>query len=195
MHGKRLAVIVVLFIAYPLCEAIHWLCFLLDEVFFPSGCRTPVEKPVFIVGVPRSGTTFLHRLLARDAARFTTIRLWELILAPSIIQKKAVVLLAGIDRALGGHGEKFLRTVESRIFSRVNTMHRFSMFAAEEDEFLLIHMFATPYLFVVFPFTEDLLPYLHFDEDLSERLRRRIMTFTAGAYRNISTCLGAAGSF
>ena len=36
----------------------------------------PIEQPVFIVGMPRSGSTFLHELLAEDA-RNRAPRVWE----------------------------------------------------------------------------------------------------------------------
>lgn len=37
----------------------------------------PIRRPLFILGLPRSGTTFLHRLLAQDS-KFRWLRLWEL---------------------------------------------------------------------------------------------------------------------
>ena len=37
-----------------------------------------IVKPIFILGINRTGTTFLHRLLARDL-RFWTLRTYELI--------------------------------------------------------------------------------------------------------------------
>src|SRR5712691_9707549 len=45
---------------------------------FPCIEQTPVRKPLVIVGLPRTGTTLLHHLLAHDpSARFP--RLWELL--------------------------------------------------------------------------------------------------------------------
>ena len=34
----------------------------------PSVLARPIERPIFITGMPRSGSTFLHRLLVRDPA-------------------------------------------------------------------------------------------------------------------------------
>jgi hypothetical protein len=34
----------------------------------PAVLRRPIERPIFITGMPRSGSTFLHRLLVRDPA-------------------------------------------------------------------------------------------------------------------------------
>ena len=36
------------------------------EIREPALLASPVERPVFITGLPRSGTTFLHKLLAED---------------------------------------------------------------------------------------------------------------------------------
>ena len=45
---------------------------------FPLIEQTPIRKPLVIVGLPRTGTTLLHHLLAQDpSARFP--RMWELL--------------------------------------------------------------------------------------------------------------------
>jgi hypothetical protein len=41
----------------------------------------PLEAPIFIAGLPRSGTTFLHGLLAEDPGNRAP-RIWEAILPP-----------------------------------------------------------------------------------------------------------------
>jgi hypothetical protein len=38
--------------------------------------RLPIQRPVFIVGIPRSGSTFLHELMAEDPANRAP-RVWE----------------------------------------------------------------------------------------------------------------------
>lgn len=43
----------------------------------PDVLDVPVEKPVFVLGFPRSGTTVLQNLLSRDAMR-RSLRFWEL---------------------------------------------------------------------------------------------------------------------
>jgi hypothetical protein len=39
---------------------------LLDLVLFPRYRRAKIEAPVFIIANPRSGTTFLHRIMCLD---------------------------------------------------------------------------------------------------------------------------------
>jgi len=48
---------------------------------FPEVLRVPVTSPVFVMGLPRTGTTLLHRLLSLDTAAVRAPLLWEL-LAP-----------------------------------------------------------------------------------------------------------------
>ena len=62
--------------------------FVFDEIFFRGYRKIEVKRPVFIMGVPRSGTTFLHRLLSKDEDQFSYMKTWEIFYAPSIIQKK-----------------------------------------------------------------------------------------------------------
>lgn len=48
-----------------------------DFTAHPEILRVPVERPLFIAGWPRTGTTLLHRLLALDEAN-RALRFWEL---------------------------------------------------------------------------------------------------------------------
>ena len=43
---------------------------LLDEILFPNFKHIKVKQPVFIISNPRSGTTFLHRLMCLDEEKF-----------------------------------------------------------------------------------------------------------------------------
>src|SRR5262249_19252362 len=43
---------------------------------YPAILDVPVPRPLFITGLPRSGTTFLHRLMSEDPAG-RTLLLWE----------------------------------------------------------------------------------------------------------------------
>jgi hypothetical protein len=49
-----------------------------EEVKAPGILDQPIERPIFITGLPRSGTTFLHRILAEDPTNQVP-RVWELI--------------------------------------------------------------------------------------------------------------------
>src|SRR5215472_8906007 len=49
-----------------------------EEKRSPEILAQPVARPIFISGLPRSGTTFLHSLLAEDPANLVP-RVWQLI--------------------------------------------------------------------------------------------------------------------
>ncbi len=49
-----------------------------EEQRAPEILARPVDRPIFISGLPRSGTTFLHSLLAEDSANLVP-RVWQLI--------------------------------------------------------------------------------------------------------------------
>jgi hypothetical protein len=63
-------------------DAVRYLSNLLllraEEKRDPAIADEPVCQPLFIVGMPRSGTTFLHKLLAEDPAN-RVVRCWETI--------------------------------------------------------------------------------------------------------------------
>lgn len=174
---KRLGIILILFPSYILIEITNWIGFLLDEIFFREYRQVEVKEPVFILGIPRSGTTFLHRLLAKDKERFTSMKLWELAFAPSIIQKKFWIALGRLDRQIGSPVVKRIVSCERWLFEKFRGMHKTSLFEPEEDEFMLVHIFSSSFLYVVFPFDDDLQPFMRFDEELSPTHRARIMAF------------------
>ena len=67
------------FAVLQLRQAISSLTMGLDRVFFPGYRKQPIDRPVFIVGNPRSGTTFLHRLLLGSGDDLAAFELWEML--------------------------------------------------------------------------------------------------------------------
>jgi omega-hydroxy-beta-dihydromenaquinone-9 sulfotransferase len=58
----------------------------LDHLFYPRHRKQAIDRPIFIIGNPRSGTTFLHRLLL-GAGGMAAFELWEM-LFPAIAARK-----------------------------------------------------------------------------------------------------------
>ena len=85
---KRFIFLLLFYLVWPLGSLMHWLCFFLDDILFPGHKTQPIEKPLFIIGNLRSGSTFLHRLLSRDSETFTSLTTWDIYLTPSVTQKK-----------------------------------------------------------------------------------------------------------
>jgi hypothetical protein len=79
------------FVLLQLRQIISAITFSLDHVFYPSHRKQAIDRPIFIIGNPRSGTTFLHRLLL-GAGDMAALELWEMMF-PAITARK---LLGGI---------------------------------------------------------------------------------------------------
>ncbi len=110
----------------------------LDHIVARAHLDQPIERPVFIVGHQRSGTTFLHRLLALDP-RFATPKAWQLLL-PAASLLRVVEAGARIERP------RWTRVLEHRLFGKMATRHETGWTLPEEDDWLFLHNAATPTL-------------------------------------------------
>jgi len=161
-------------VVVPTLALLHTVTFPLDPIFFPSLRRTKIHKPVFVVGHARSGTTYLHRMLANDP-RFSYVLLWEMFF-PSLIEKKLLRALLRLDSRLGGRLRKRIDALDERLFSKSNSVHESGLFAPEEDEFLLTMSCASGFWVVQFPNAEQM-DFYYVDERWPARKRRRVMQF------------------
>lgn len=177
LTGRRLAVIALFAPAILLLQICHWFAFLLDEVFFRGYRQVEVRKPLFMIGIPRSGSTFLHRVVSKDKHNFTTLDLWEMLFAPSVIERKFWLGLGALDRLLGRPGRKLLVAFENRAFAKVRKIHRISLFEPEEDDLVLFPIFASVFLLFAFPFPEELWHLAFFDQQTAPGEKDRIMSF------------------
>jgi hypothetical protein len=157
-------------------QALHWLGFLLDEIFFRGYRKITVRRPVFVVGVPRSGTTFLHHVLAKDE-QFTTFRTWECLFAPSVIERKICLGLALVDNRLGRPFGWLLKGLEKHILGGLEDIHATALNAPEEDYFVFMPILACFILIVPFLYTESIWRMAFFDRDMPERRKRWIMAY------------------
>lgn len=108
----------------------HFLMFL-DRIFFPRYRRTPIVRPVFIIGHPRSGTTFLHRLVTQTGD-FSCFKTWELTM-PSLT-----------GRVLVRPFLRFFARMLSRYLAKGGEIypdgsHRVAHDSIEEEELLFLH--------------------------------------------------------
>ena len=172
----RIGRILSFYALYSLFETLAWPGFLMDELFHRDYRRLEVNEPVFIVGNPRSGTTFLQRLLAKDGDTFTTPRLWEMMLAPSVTLRVVLQRLAAFDRGIGSPLRRFVLSAEERP-QRGNVMHTVSLWSPEEDQVLLWHIWSTIMIWEQSAIVDGARRYVHFDTAMSTADRRRIMRF------------------
>lgn len=167
---RRLLLLLVIYPLFVTLQALHWLGFLLDELLFRGYRKVAVQRPVFIVGPPRSGTTLLQRTLARDPG-FTTFKTWECLFAPSIseryIWRALARLLTPLAPLVHRHRPAFLR--------QLDRIHATGLAEPEEDNLVLLPIFATLLMFVFLP-ARSLLTELTFFDRLVPADRRRVIT-------------------
>lgn len=125
----------------------------LDHVFFPAFRDTEVKGPLFVVATPRSGTTFLHHLLALDENRFTHLKLYQTVF-PSVVTNKLVELLGSAEAASRVPFSAPVRWINRRMFRSWDGIHQVGLDAEEEDESLFVYALATPALFLLWPFVD-----------------------------------------
>ncbi len=168
----RVASMVLFFGVFPAAQVVNKIALTLDEILYPDYKKTPVKEPVFIIGNARSGTTFMQRLMSLDEERFSSLKLWDIILLPVWI-KKLVLAAARADQARGGKLAAALERIQARLLHNADKIHKLRLNQPEEDEGVMVHVWASGYLGLVFPVpvTGD---FMFFDEMPAER-RKKLM--------------------
>ena len=153
---------------------------LLDHVFFPGFRKVEIRSPVFIVGAPRSGTTFTQRLMALDD-RLAHTKLHQTIL-PSIFFQRALQALARADRFCGRICSRLVGRSEGALFGGWQGLHSLQLTEPEEDEGLFFYALMSEAVYLLFPYFEEL-PDLGFPDRLPEKQRRRFMRYYEGCLK------------
>lgn len=177
--SRLLILSIFLLILTPIFLTSALLGWALDNLLFPRYRQVTVRQPIFIIGNMRSGTTFLHRLMAQDTANFCYLQTWELGFAPTITQRKVYTLIARIDAALGGLLARLLKSLDRRILGQIK-LHPTGLFEAEEDDLLLLYVWSSSFAMGVFPYPGEILNYILPFDDLPDE-RQRVMPFYKGA--------------
>jgi len=160
-----------LLLLVPLEYLFHALFFTLDYVFFPTLWRQRVERPVFILGHARSGTTLAHRLLASDGETFSYFLYWEMFF-PSLLQKKIIRALGYLDEKwLGRVANKRLVAWDDKKYGKYRHMHDMSLWNSEEDQFVMRAAFVTQQWSLDIPMI-DVIDIFHVDS-MARKKRRR----------------------
>jgi len=149
----------------------------IDEARFPEYHDQPLGKPVYIVAAPRSGTTFLHRMMSHDA-QFTTFKLYQTFF-PTITGYRVAERLTRVNGSLG----RALMSVRSKIdhssFGGWEGLHDTGLSQDEEDEALWALAYATPAIMLVLPYPERF-KHLRFIDQLPEDKRDKLVAYYRG---------------
>ncbi|MFN8256231.1 MAG: sulfotransferase [Bacteroidales bacterium] len=147
----------------------------LDYLFYPEFLSQKIIKPVFIIAAPRSGTTFLFHKLAFNSGKFTCFKLWEIVFAPSVIQKYFYISFFRLDAWIGGPIKKLILYSEKLIFSKLSNIHLIGLSLPEEDEPVLLWSLSSAYLNFFYPDSDFFDDYLLFDKALALKFKKMIM--------------------
>lgn len=140
----------------------------LDEIFYPCYRQRDIQ-PVFIIGQPRCGTTFLHRTLATDDHTFFAVRHIEWRYPFITVQK--LIKVFGLDRNLS-NVSYWPNTESGQMAAKMhpNTLADWEEEGIFFEEKFLHHFF----IFLRFPYPE-LLPYLDSFPELPERSQQKML--------------------
>ncbi|MEW6220506.1 MAG: sulfotransferase [Thermodesulfobacteriota bacterium] len=158
-------------LAEPLMKLFNWTTLELDPVLFPRIASCRVERPLFIIGHPRSGTTFLHHLLTQ-AEGVAPFQAWH-IFFPAITARKLVKPL--IDLAI--------RRGKAEVMPEW-TGHRMMLDQPEEEEMLFLQNDDTQFVAAgLLGFDDRDYPELRFHDQQPREHRLRSMRFLDGCFR------------
>jgi hypothetical protein len=111
----------------------------------PEVLEEPVRRPIFVVGLPRTGTTLLHNLLCQDPGG-RPLLLWEA-LQPA---PDADVASGKRDRRRL-NAQRFVTLVDRWGAPELKTVHPLNAHGPEECTYLLFNTFLTPAFFLYGP--------------------------------------------
>ena len=207
---KRVTVLVALVVILPLLLCFTHVGFWLDDMLYPGWRQQPVVRPLFLVGNPRSGTTWLHRLIALDDSKFTSFRTWELLVGASVTWRRLFIDLYALDQLffLGfftscvHRSEKWLLGdsyaggadgAGARAGAEAGdgdggggrAVHPVSLDAFEEDEWVLAHAWLSQLVMFFFPLAGGvcLRPLVQFDAAPESQLPTPVRRAIFGFYR------------
>ncbi len=152
----------------------YWTGLAGDEIFHRRYKRIAVKKPLFILGVPRSGTTALHEALAQDQ-QFTTTQTWECLLAPTITHRYLWRHIARFDRRLGSPLRRIASRINQAWIAPLTNAHPLRLHAPEEDYLNLLPQLSAFILIIVSPENNRLWRLGRGDQALSPSEKQRLM--------------------
>lgn len=176
---KRVIAVLLVLPFFTINLLINWFFLILDEILFPKFHTTGVDRALFIVGIPRSATTFLFHKILEDHSNFHGFKLWELIFAPSVCQKYICIGTRKLDKKIGSPLYKLLKFVDVTFFrdKKLREIHKTGLFVHEEDEALFLFNFSSVFFYFFTPQVKGLEKLVYHDEMLPEKIKNANFNF------------------
>jgi hypothetical protein len=176
---RRLVILLLLFPLYLALQTCHWLAFFLDELFFRGYRKVVIKEPLFLTGIPSSGSLFVQQTLARDVGQFTTFKRWEAVFAPSIIERRLIRGLSRIDKLLGAPIHWLLDCILKRAIGPCASLGPEGLHAPAEDSLCLIPAGGCFIMMIAFPASPSLWQLGRFQE-IPDDQRKTLVRFYRG---------------
>jgi hypothetical protein len=136
---------------FSLNQFLHLLFRLIDEIFFFKYKKVKIKQPVFIIANPRSGTTYLHRLISMDDNRFAYTKFAHTFFMTASFTKFAN-MIRWIDRHTGNIIRNRLNKVDEKLWGGWDNIHAMGFNKAEEDELPFAQSMMSIGVFIPFPY-------------------------------------------
>ena len=143
---------VVFIFLYSLNQFINLVFRLIDEIFYSGFHKTEIKQPVFIISNPRSGTTYLHRLIALDKDRFAYTKFSHTFQMTASFARFYNVI-RWIDRnILRGIITRTMDKVDEKFWGGWDDIHALGFNKTEEDEMVFAQMMMSVGVYIPFPY-------------------------------------------
>jgi hypothetical protein len=169
-----------------------YLSMSLDDIFFRGYRQVQIVKPIFIIGHPRSATTFLHTVLT-SSSDFLTFRDWEIhhpsLTAGKVFERfRTLRLLASLITDLRFSPHRIMVQIRrkkenSAIGEIISEQNNIRELVAQEEEVLFLNILDTQFLTLETPlgFVKRGYPELCFHDDQPHQ--ERSVRFLSGCFK------------
>jgi hypothetical protein len=166
----------------------------IDDRLWPEIVEQRIERPVFIFGNARSGTTLLHRLMSLDEEHFASMKLYQSIFCRVIIYR-GIAALDRFDRRVPGRPlRRLVDLINREVFSSWKGIHEMGLDEPEEDEAIFALSLMTPAVSLLLPYIDEL-PGLTAFDSLPIEERRGFMDLYEDALRRHLFASGGQRTF
>lgn len=142
---------ILLVVLYFLNQGLHIFFRICDAIFYPGFRKQEIKNPVFIIANPRSGTTYLHKLISLDGDRFAFTKFAHTFFVTTSFIKFANAV-KWVDRKIGNPAKNLLASLDRVFYKGWDDIHAMGFNKAEEDELPFAQTITSPGIFILFPY-------------------------------------------
>jgi hypothetical protein len=175
---------------YSIHQFISLVFRLIDEVFHRGYKKVEIKQPVFIIANPRSGTTFLHRLMTLDKERFVYTKYAHTFFMTSSFVKFYYAFRWMDRNMLRGLISGSLDTLDEKFWGGWDDIHAMGFNKAEEDELPFAQMMMSTGVFIPFPYFHQIHDNKFLDREPAD-VRQSVMDFYESSVKRFVYAAGA----